>query len=152
MRRTLLILGVLFLGGSLIVAYPQDASFQAALAKYDQAFRTKDTDTVRGLLAPDVLLYEHSVRNDGLEDVFENHLKPEIAGFEDLKVEFSDVRVTSAEGIAVVTRQYKIQGQLRGRDINATGNETMSWKKIGNEWRVFHIHYSHPCPRPPAPR
>jgi len=36
----------------------------------------KDVDTVRMLLAPEMLLYEHSVRNDGATDAFENHLNP----------------------------------------------------------------------------
>ena len=31
----------------------------------------KDVDTVRMLLAPEMLLYEHSVRNDGAKDAFE---------------------------------------------------------------------------------
>jgi glutaredoxin len=35
-------------------------------------------ETVRTLLATEVLLYEHSVRSDGAKDAFENHLKLEI--------------------------------------------------------------------------
>jgi hypothetical protein len=26
------------------------------------------------------------------------------------------------------------------------------WKKVGAEWKVAHIHYSHPCPKPAEPR
>ncbi|MCI0486587.1 MAG: nuclear transport factor 2 family protein [Blastocatellia bacterium] len=126
----------------------QESSVAAAVEKYNQAFRSKDVATIRGLLADDVLLYEHSVRNDGLADVFEKHLKPEILEFEDMKAEFSDVRITPGADLALVTRQYKIQGKFRGRDITATGNETMVWKKVGGEWKIAHIHYSHPCPRP----
>lgn len=125
-----------------------DSKLQAAVEQYDRALQTKDVATVRNLLASDVLLYEHSVRNDGLQDVFENHLKPEIAEFEDMKMEFSDVRITAGAELALLTRQYKIQGKLRGREINAMGNETMGWKRIGQDWKIFHIHYSHPCPRP----
>ena len=40
------------------------------------------------------ILYEHSVRNAGREDVFENHLKPEILEFHDMQLEFSDIRIT----------------------------------------------------------
>jgi len=97
---------------------------EAALAKYDQAFRGKDVGVIRNLLAEDVLLYEHSVRNAGLADVFDNHLKPEISGFEDMKAEFTDVRITPGADVALVTRQYKIEGKMRGREITAAGNET----------------------------
>lgn len=128
-----------------------DAQLKAAIEKYDRAVQAKDVETVRGLLAPEVLLYEHSVRNDGLQDVFENHLKPEITEFEDMKMEFSDVRTTLGSDLALLTRQYKIQGKLRGREINAGGNETMVWKRTGPDWKIIHIHYSHPCPRPSPP-
>lgn len=153
MKRWMWILPVMLVlaVGSHAQAPAGNSQLKAAIEKYDRAVQAKDVETVRGLLAPDVLLYEHSVRNDGLQDVFENHLKPEITEFEDMKMEFSDVRMTPGSDLALVTRQYKIQGKLRGREINATGNETMAWKRIGPDWKIIHIHYSHPCPRPSPP-
>ncbi len=130
---------------------PQE-SLKEALERYDTAFRTRDVATIQALLSDDVLLYEHSVRNDGKEDVFENHLKPEILEFEDMKLELSDVRITSGADLALVTRAYKLEGNYQGKPINASGNETMVWKKLGAEWKVAHIHYSHPCPKPAEPR
>lgn len=128
-----------------------DSQLKAAMEKYDRAFRAKDTDMIKSLLASDVLLYEHSVRNDGLQDVFENHLKPEITEFQDLQLDFSDVRITPATDLALVTRQYRVRGKLGERTIDATGNETMVWKKVAGSWKIAHIHYSHPCPRPSPP-
>ena len=119
-----------------------------AVERYNRAFRGKDVNTVRELLADDVLLFEHSVRNVGLEDVFENHLKPEITEFRDMTLEFADVRITADTNVALVTRQYKLQGIFRGRDVTASGNETMVWKKVSGTWKLAHIHYSHPCPEP----
>lgn len=152
MKRYVSTIGVLIVLVGVLHAQKPDAALKAAIDKYDKAFQNKDVETVRSLLAPDVLLYEHSVRNDGLQDVFENHLKPEITEFEDLKVEFTDVRITPGTGLALLTRRYKVQGKLRGRDINASGNETMVWKKVGPDWKIAHIHYSHACPRPSAPK
>ena len=132
-------------------AQAPEAALTAAIETYDSAFKNKDVETIKTLLAPEILLYEHSVRNDGLQDVFENHLKPEILEFEDLQLDFSDVRITSGLTVALLTRQYRIRGRLRGREINGTGNETMVWKKTPSGWKVLHIHYSHPCPRPSPP-
>jgi len=126
---------------------PQEG-VKEALARYDTAFRTKDVGTIHSLLSEDVLLYEHSVRNDGREDVFKNHLEPEILEFEDMKLELSDVRVTPGADLALVTRAYKLEGNYKGKPIDASGNETMVWKKVGAEWKIAHIHYSHPCPKP----
>ncbi len=151
MRRALIAPGIAAVVSLFLPVWAQDASFQASLEKYDRAVQTKDVETVKSLLAPDVLLYEHSVRNDGLQDVFENHLKPEILESQDLRLDFSDVRVTGGAELTLVTRQYRIRGKLGDRVIDATGNETMVWKKIEGNWKIAHIHYSHACPKPAAP-
>ncbi len=128
-----------------LVKSPEDKATEA-LESYDEAFRTKNVEAIETLLSEDVLLYEHSVRNAGREDVFENHLKPEILEFHDMKLEFSDVRITPGQELMLVTRQYTLQGTYEGREIDASGNETMVWKKTAGEWKVAHIHYSHSCP------
>ena len=151
MKRSVLALVLVITPSLSSQTQAQDAALKRAMQTYDEAFRARDVGTIKSLLAPDVLLYEHSVRNDGLQDVFENHLKPEILEFENLQMEFSDVRLTPGVDLALLTRQYKIEGRLGGKDIKAHGNETIVWKKIGSQWRIIHIHYSHPCPRPAAP-
>jgi ketosteroid isomerase-like protein len=123
---------------------------EKAIARYNEAFRSKDVATVHALLSEDVLLYEHSVKNDGREDVFENHLKPEILEFENVKLDFTDVRVTPGTDLALVTRRYTLDGTYQGKPLQASANETMVWKRVGAEWKIVHIHYSHPCPRPPG--
>ena len=150
MKRLAIALVAIAAWGLLVQAQAPETSLREALARYDKAVGRQDVEMVKSLLAPDVLLYEHSVRNVGLQDVFENHLKPEILEFENLTLEFSAIRLTVSADLALVTRQYKLQGRFRGREIDASGNETMVWKKIGTEWRVAHIHYSHPCPKAPV--
>ncbi len=93
----------------LTFAIGEEDSVRKALDAYDQAVAKKDVDTVRMLLAPEMLLYEHSVRNDGAKDAFENHLKPEILEG-GLQLSFSDLRVTASSGLALVTRQYRVKG------------------------------------------
>ena len=151
MKRLVLAVAFMIALAGLPAAEAQDADLNQAIERYNRAFKAKDVETIKTLLAPEVLLYEHSVRNDGLQDVFENHLKPEIVEFENLQLDFSDLRVTPGADLALVTRQYKISGRLRGRDISAGGNETMVWRRKATEWKIVHIHYSHPCPRPASP-
>ncbi len=124
-----------------------EAEIRVAVERYNQAMITKDLAGLKAMLAPDVVLYEHSVRNIGLEDVWEHHLRPEVAGFEGMQAEFTDLRVWAGGDVAVVTRQYRIQATMNGRPIDASGNETMGWTKRDGGWKVIHIHYSHPCPR-----
>lgn len=131
-------------------AQSPEAEVRAAVAEYNRAMVQKDLPALKALLAPDIVLYEHSVRNLGLNDVWEHHLRPEVEAFENTKAEFTDVRVTASPAMALVTRQYSIQATMKGRPIDARGNETMVWVRRDGAWRVAHIHYSHPCARPPA--
>lgn len=144
----------MFLAFALTVALPlfasangEEDSVRKALDAYDQAVAKKDVETVRTLLAPEMLLYEHSVRNDGAKDAFENHLKPEILEGEGLHLTFSDLRVTASSGLALVTRQYRVKGTFEGKAVDSTGNETQVWKLTDGQWKILHIHYSHACPR-----
>jgi len=133
------------------IAQSAEADVRAAVARYNAAFAGKDMPALKALLASDIVLYEHSVRNIGLDDVWEHHLRPEVEAFQDTKAAFSDVRIWVGGDVALVTRQYSIQATMNGRAIDAQGNETMGWARRDGQWRVVHIHYSHPCPRAPAP-
>lgn len=147
------LLGLLLLAGARGAAPAQSRgpdALRAALDRYDLAFVAKDTATIHGLLADDVILYEHSVRNAGAEDVWVNHLGPEIMELEGLRVDFSDLRVWASDSTAIVSRQYAIRASMGGRPIDAKGNETMGWVHRGGNWKIVHIHYSHACPRPRA--
>lgn len=88
------------------------------------------------------------MRNIGLADVWENHLAPEVSAFQNTKASFTDLKVWVANGLALVTRQYAIAATMRGREVDARGNETMGWALRDGQWKVVHIHYSHACPRP----
>lgn len=131
-------------------AQSPEAQVRASVDAYNTAMTKKDLPALKALLDSNIVLYEHSVRNIGLDDVWEHHLRPEVAGFENTRAEFTDVRVSASADMALVTRQYSIQATMNGRPVDARGNETMVWVRRPAGWRVAHIHYSHPCPRPPG--
>lgn len=130
------------------VAQGTEGEVRAAVASYNRAMTEKDLPALKALLANDIVLYEHSVKNIGLDDVWENHLRPEVSEFDGMKASFTDVRVSATAEMALVTRQYAISATMKGKPIDARGNETMVWAKRDGTWKVTHIHYSHPCPRP----
>ncbi|HJQ20266.1 MAG TPA: nuclear transport factor 2 family protein [Gemmatimonadaceae bacterium] len=129
--------------------HAQDAAgVRAAVARYNEAMIRKDLPALKAMLAPDIVLYEHSVRNIGLDDAWENHLRPEVEELDNAKASYTHERIWVAGDVAVVTRQYSIQATMQGKPIDARGNETMGWMRRDGVWRVVHIHYSHPCLRP----
>lgn len=133
-----------------LLAQTPEQQVRTAVESYNQAFVSKDLPALKALLAPDIVLYEHSVKNIGLDDVWDHHLRAEVEAFEGTKAEFTDVKVWAVQDMALVTRQYAISATMNGRPIDARGNETMVWTRRDGVWRVAHIHYSHPCPRPPG--
>ena len=145
-KRLLLVVFVAAVVALGVSAQGDEASVRTALDIYDQAVARKDVETVRTLLAPEILLYEHSVRNDGVKDAFENHLKPEILEGAGMRLSFSDLRITASPELSLVTRQYRVQGSFQGKVIDSSGNETQVWKKTAGQWKIIHIHYSHACP------
>lgn len=128
-----------------------EAEVRAAVEAYNSAMVRKDLPALKNLLAQDIVLYEHSVKNIGLDDVWEHHLKPEVSEFDNMRADFTDLRVSATPEMALVTRQYSIQATMNGKPIDARGNETMVWVRREGVWRVAHIHYSHPCPRAATP-
>lgn len=135
-------------GTTALGAQSPEQQVRGAVEAYNRAFVQKDLPALKALLAPDIVLYEHSVKNIGLDDVWEHHLKPEVSAFEGTKADFSDVRIWATAEMALVTRLYAITATMNGKAIDARGNETMTWVRREGSWRVVHIHYSHPCPRP----
>ena len=144
-------LAFIVLGRPVVAQAPEDA-VRRAVESYNRAFTQKDLPALKALLAPDIVLYEHSVKNIGLDDVWENHLRPEVSEFEAMRANFTDVRISATPDMALVTRQYAITATMKSKPIDARGNETMVWAKRDGAWKVTHIHYSHPCPRPPSGR
>ena len=52
-----------------------ESEVRAAVDRYNAAFIGKDLPALKALLAKDIVLYEHSVQNIGLDDVWDNHLE-----------------------------------------------------------------------------
>ena len=153
-RSALLRLIAAFIGLSALrglEAQSPERDVRAAVERYNAAMTSKDLPTLKSLLAPDIILFEHSVRNVGLDDVWDNHLKPEVSELDDAKAEFTNVRISASTDMALVTRGYAIRATMKGKPIDARGNETMVWVRRDGRWLVTHIHYSHPCPRPSTP-
>lgn len=136
---------------SAVAAQTPEVAVRAAVEQYNSAMTTKNLVVLKSLLADDIVLYEHSVKNVGLADVWDNHLRPEVEEFDNATATFTNVRITADADMALVTREYAIRATVKGKPITAAGNETMVWVRRNSRWVVKHIHYSHPCARPPSP-
>ena len=137
-------------GLAAVRAQAPEVAVRAAVAQYNAATTSKDLVLLESLLADDIVVYEHSVRNVGRADAWENHLRPDVEEFDSATATFTNSRITANAHMALVTREYSIRATVKGKAIEAAENETVVWVRRNSRWVVRHIHDSHPCARPPA--
>lgn len=132
------------------------ADIKQLLTSYDEAFNAKSMDRLAAFYHPDVTIFEGGGVNRGWADYRDHHLGPEMAEFQ--KVLFAHTNVVVAalgadRKTAYVTSEYSLKAQIKEREIDASGLETLILLKEDGRWRIRHSHTSgrrRPTP-PPQP-
>lgn len=122
------------------------------LAAYDQAFNAKDLAKLATFYHPDVTIYEGGGINKGWVDYRDNHIGPELKGFENLNFSHSNVQARVLEGgkSAYVTSEYLLKAKMGARDVDSDGLETLVLvQDATGAWKIRHSHTS-ARRRPPA--
>lgn len=144
---------VLAAGMALLAAVPTSAQAQADshgitqwLRSYDAAFNTRDVARLAAFYHPDVTIFEGGGTNDGWADYRDNHLGPELKEMEGLDFSHSNVsaHLLGPDGrTAYVTSEYRLRARIEGKDVDASGLETLLLvKDAAGAWRIRHSHTS----------
>lgn len=144
---------VLAAGMALLAAAPTSAqvppdSHRIApwLRSYDAAFNTRDVARLAAFYHPDVTIFEGGGMNHGWADYRDNHLGPELKEMEGLAFSHSNVsaHLVGPDGrSAYVTSEYRLKARIGGRDVDATGLETLVLvKDAAGAWCIRHSHTS----------
>lgn len=114
------------------------------LAGYDAALNAKDLDTLATFYHPDATIVEGAGINNGWADYRDHHLGPELKELEGLQFAHSNTKVNMlSDRAAYVTSQYTIKAQMKEREIDAEGRETLVLTKMSdNSWKIRHSHTS----------
>lgn len=122
------------------------ADIRQLLTAYDEAFNAKSLDRLAALYHPDVTIFEGGGVNRGWADYRDHHLGPELTAF--LKVSFAHTNVVvttlgADRMTAYVTSEYSLKAQMKEREVDAGGLETLILLK-GDDgaWRIRHSHTS----------
>jgi uncharacterized protein (TIGR02246 family) len=136
-----------------VPAADETADIQRFIVEYDAAFNAKSMDRLAVFYHPDVTIFEGGSVNQGWADYRDHHLGPEMAEF--LKVSFAHTNVVAHvlgadKRTAYVTSDYSLKVQMKEREVDAGGLETLILLK-GDDgaWRIRHSHTSSKR-RPPA--
>ena len=134
---------LLILGFSSAPLLADDAISPTQVAdQFDQAIKDGNTDLMRKILDDNVLIYEAGKVEASLEEYASHHMEADIAFMSQMEKTVLSRKAFEHDDMAVVSTQYKMRGDYKGRFIDKITMETLVLKKYDGAWKVIHIHWS----------
>ena len=111
-------------------------------AQLADAIATGDINSLRSVVAPDVLIFESGGVESSLDEYEGHHMPADMAFMRSMQREviFRQV-LDSGESATVVTRS-RIHGMYKGQNVDQKSTETLVMRKMGGQWKIIHIHWS----------
>ena len=110
--------------------------------QFSEALDNGDEQTIKSLLASDVLIYEGGGVESSLEEYASHHLSADIKFLSGMKREVISQAIFDYGDIAVVTTEARLQGNYREQPVDSKSTETLLLKQDGESWKIIHIHWS----------
>ena len=123
------------------LAYADHPASRAA-DRLRTAIATGDVDTLRSLLAPDVLIFESGGVESSLAEYAGHHMPADMAFMKSMQEEVLSRQVFDAGDWATVVTHFRAHGLYEGQDVDLSGTETLVMKNVGGQWQIVHIHWS----------
>lgn len=113
------------------------------LARYRAAFEARSTDRLSEVVDPALLVLEGTTKNVGWADYRDNHIGPEMKGWESLS--YSDVAIVDSEvagDAAWAVVQETVTMVSGGKTAVVDAAETFVLRRRDGVWKIRHIHWS----------
>lgn len=123
-------------------ALAQNSGPEDIVDAFHAALSAGDSTSALGLLSPDVVIFESGGAEMSREEYRSHHLGADIEFSMSMTREITERRVDAGVDVAIVLTRSATRGTFRGRDIDATGVETMVLTRSGDGWVIVHIHWS----------
>ena len=124
-------------------ALPQLARNAAAMVDaFHDALRRGDTSAAAALLADDALIFEEGGVERSKAEYVGHHL-PADAAFSQVVSSTVTRRTGGSDGaLAWIASEGRMTGTYKGKAVDRETTETMLLRRIGQTWKVLHIHWS----------
>ena len=122
---------------------PTDA--QAALAtveRFGSALQAGDLNTVEALLDPEVLILESGGAERNRQQYFEHHAAADAKFLGSANIRLVHRTARRSGDLVWIGSESEIHAQKGEKPLTLLSTETMILKRIGEEWRIVHIHWS----------
>ena len=107
-----------------------------------EAMRSGDSDTVRTLLAPDVLIFESGNAETSLEEYAGHHMPSDMAFLSAMDKTLLSRQVTVGTEVAVISSTTRLSGFYRDAEQDIVSAETLVLHRTNGNWQVVHVHWS----------
>ena len=114
-----------------------------AVTQFHQAIQAGNKKEARSFLADNVIIYEGGRVERSADDYANHHMLADMKYLADIAIEILEHEVSVLGNIAYSTSRTKLTGDVKGKQINSEGMESMILQKIESKWKIVHIHWSH---------
>lgn len=121
---------------------PVEGSPESVVAAFGIALRSGDADTLRRLIASDVVIAEGGAAERSFEQYAGHHMISDMAFIGNVTTTLKKRDVIAGDDLATVISQSEITGQFKDKPINSQMMETMVLQRADQGWRIVHIHWS----------
>lgn len=115
---------------------------EGIVTAYGEALRAGDTQTIKALLLPDVVISEGGGAERSYDEYAGHHLPADMAFTAAVKSTVKKRDVIQGESSATVITASQVHGTFKGKNVHSKMMETMVLKKTEQGWRIAHIHWS----------
>ena len=111
-------------------------------ARLHAAIAAGDVDTLRSLLAPEVLIFESGGVESSLAEYAGHHMPADMAFMKSMQEDVMSRQVFDAGDWATVVTHSRVHGVYEGQDVDLSSTETLVMKNVDGQWQIVHIHWS----------
>ncbi len=125
---------------SILGSYP--TSPEAVVNAFGTALRTKDEAAVRLILLSDVIIAEGGGAERSVEEYASHHMPADMEFTAAVEFSLKKRNVIEADDMTTVISESQVHGAFRDTTIHSRMMETIVLKKVNDQWRITHIHWS----------
>lgn len=114
----------------------------SAVRAFHHALDEGNEAAVQAVLMPDVMIFESGYAERSFEEYKGHHMPADMAFAKAVSTNVSRIRVTEDDAMAWVVSDRHTQGEWNGKTVNSLTLETIILRKVGENWRIAHVHWS----------
>ncbi|MBB1371907.1 MULTISPECIES: DUF4440 domain-containing protein [Pseudoalteromonas] len=112
------------------------------VSSFHTALKQGDKVTARQLLADDVIIFEGGGVERSADEYANHHMLADMKYLSAINSDLLEHQVFINGDMAYSVSRSKNHGNYKGKEISATGMESITLKNTDSGWKITHIHWS----------